>query len=428
MSSPLPEVLADEQLHRRLRQACALCGQRLIGMAKVKSHWQATHPQAWKLVQHRALGEMQSLKATFAAPCQYCGSRARNSSQHSRQCHVLFQLCAIREVYRAKQIDAVLSESTQIIRRQDKCNPAYLRFEPADTPIGKALRAAMTKPDTCIEAPHEAMAPSRPAETAALRLATTATRATTAPSGDAMAWTLSVALANPNVLCYANSSMLALLHVGEMTGMQDPNLDRLRQELRQASASNSSPMLSSLWSFARCMADRRTLRSLPFMFSLYLAYVVSGSLVLMGMVVCELPTKARCSTFSSRPCPAPYKTLVEAWTFQQHVYALSGEWDRVPVVLGRYARGRKNQARVIFDGDLQLPVCGHGSDLRQARYRVAAALVHLGDEPSHGHYRALLRYRNKWFYTEDGIASCETQLQGVHACNVYLLWLVKQGL
>ena len=126
--------------------------------------------------------------------------------------------------------------------------------------------------------------------------------------------------------------------------------------------------------------------------------------------------------------PCSLQDLVEAWTFQHHVYALSGEWDRVPVVLGRYARDRKNQARVLFDGDVQLPVFGHGCVLRQARYRVEAALVHLGDEPSSGHYRAILRHQGKWYYTDEGTCSCETELQGVHACNVYLLWLVKQGL
>ena len=434
MSSPLPEALADEHLHRRLGQACALCGQRLIGMAKVKSHWQATHPKAWKLAQHRAMGEMQSLKATFTVPCRYCGSHARSSSQHSKQCHVLFQLCAIREVFRAKQIDAVLSESTQVIRRQDKYNPEYLRCEPANTPIGKALRAAIAEPDTCSKAPHAAMAPSRPTETAALRLATTSTRATTAPSGDAMAWTLSAVLSNPNVLCYVNSSMLALLHVGEVTGMQDPNLDRLRHELLQMSASNSSPLLSSLRSFGSIARgwrfNGRQEDAAEFTLHVLTALGLRG--LWQSRVDDEggvrVTDRGTMLYFQLPSVSCTLQDLVEAWTFQQHVYALSGEWDRVPVVLGRYARGRKNQARVIFDGDLQLPVFGHGSDLRQARYRVAAALVHLGDEPNHGHYRALLRYRNRWYYTDDGIASCETQLQGVHACNVYLLWLVKQGL
>ena len=90
--------------------------------------------------------------------------------------------------------------------------------------------------------------------------------------------------------------------------------------------------------------------------------------------------------------------------------------------------GRKNQACVVFDGDLQLPVFGHGRNLRQARYRVESAVVHLGNEPERGHYRALLRHDGQWYYSDDGVPSVETQLQREHACNVYLLWLVKQGL
>ena len=50
--------------------------------------------------------------------------------------------------------------------------------------------------------------------------------------------------------------------------------------------------------------------------------------------------------------------LIEAWTFQHHVFGLTGEWPRIPVVLGRYAGRSKNQARVLFDGDVLLPVLG----------------------------------------------------------------------
>ena len=48
--------------------------------------------------------------------------------------------------------------------------------------------------------------------------------------------------------------------------------------------------------------------------------------------------------------PSTLQDLIEAWTFQHHIYGLTGEWPRVPVVLGRYTGRAKNQARVLFDG------------------------------------------------------------------------------
>ena len=429
MSAPMPEVLADSNLHHRLRQACVLCGQRLVGMARVKAHWQATRPMAWRIVQHRTPGEMQSLKSTFTVPCKYCGSRARNSSQRSSQCHVLFQLCAAREIFRRQRLEAALSESTAPVRRQDKDQPEYKRFEPANSPIGKALRASAAghsgEPgrDFCA-----LPVPARPASTAALRLATPSTSTTTTLTVDSTAWTLSTIFVNPNVLCYANSSTLALLHIGMCIGAQDPRLDRLRQEILQARAVDSRVQLRRLHSFGELAHgwrfSGRQEGAAEFTLHVLIAMGLRGLWQSRfdgdgGVRVTDQGTMLYLQLPSAS---GSLQDLIEAWTFQQHVYALSGEWDRVPVVLGRYAWDRKNQARVL------LPVFGHGCVLRQARYRVEAALVHLGDEPSSGHYRAILRHQGRWYYTDDGICSCEIEFEEVHACNVYLLWLVKRGL
>ena len=133
--------------------------------------------------------------------------------------------------------------------------------------------------------------------------------------------------------------------------------------------------------------------------------------------------------FLSMPtAPSTLQDLIEAWTFQRHVYGLTGEWPRVPVVLGRYAGRAKNQARVAFDGDVMLPVFGEGRLLRQARYQVLAALVHLGERPTSGHYRSLLRDGDAWYYSDDATPCTRTSLTREHACNVYLLWLVKRGM
>ena len=435
MTSPLPQALEDVSLHRRLHQACALCSQRLVGMSRIKTHWKASHPLTWQLICHQVPGAMRSLKAAFSSPCRFCGSKARNPDQHCLQCPVVFQVCAVREVCRAQRLSEAMNESTGILARQDKANPAYLAHGIADSPIGRALCRSSSSSKTALGvAPTPTDSTQRPAETSTLRLATLATRQRSAPDADALSWTQRTILLNPGVLCYANSSILALMHVGERIGVQDPRLDCLRRDLLQAQQRGRGVNLCSLsgfealargWRFRGRQEDAAefthhilTALGLRVLWQSRLEEV-EGVRVTDGgsMLFLQVP-------FSS----CSLQELIEAWTFQNHVYALTGEWDKLPVVLGRYTRGRKNQARVVFDGDLQLPVFGNGRDLRQARYRVESALVHLGNEPECGHYRALLRGDGQWFYTDDGVPSTSIHLQREHACNVYLLWLVKQGL
>ena len=99
----------------------------------------------------------------------------------------------------------------------------------------------------------------------------------------------------------------------------------------------------------------------------------------------------------------------------------------MPVVLGRYSGRAKNQARIYFDGDVLVPVLGEGRAMRQARYQVTSALIHIGNQPTSGHYRALLRSGDGWLSSDDAVPCARTGLSSEHACNAYLLWLVNIG-
>ena len=341
MTSATPQVLENAPLHWRLRQACALCGQRLVGMSRIKTHWQASHPKAWKLVCQRTPGEMRSLKAAFTSPCRFCGSRARSSDKHCMQCPVVFQLCAVREVCRAQRLQDAMNESSGILACQDKANPAYLDQGIATTPIGRALRAAASG---SVRTPSVELdqndSTQRPADTKTLRLATPATRQRSAPEFNTQSWTRAILL-NPGVICYVNSSVLAMLHVGMRIGVQDPRLDGLRRDILHAQQGGQGVNLRVLsgfgvlargWRFRDRQEDAAE-------FTRHILTVL-GLRVLWQSRLEEAEgvriTDGGALLFLQVPfSPCSLQDLIEAWTFQDHVYALTGEWDRLPVVLGR---------------------------------------------------------------------------------------------
>ena len=75
-----------------LKSRCALCGQVLLSGARVKPHWRRSRAQAWAQVSADALCTCKSLASVIRKPCQFCGSKAKNSMAHSGQCSALFQV------------------------------------------------------------------------------------------------------------------------------------------------------------------------------------------------------------------------------------------------------------------------------------------------------------------------------------------------
>ena len=83
MDAPILSVLQDTVLHRRLRSGCAICRQRLVGINRVKTHWQLSHKAAWDKISGTIRGNLRSLSSVFRSPCQFCGSRAKDASAHA---------------------------------------------------------------------------------------------------------------------------------------------------------------------------------------------------------------------------------------------------------------------------------------------------------------------------------------------------------
>ena len=118
---------------------CMLCGQRLLQSSRVKSHWQASHERAWKLCHRHVHSEAQSLKSLFTSPCQYCGSRAKDSRLHSTQCPVMFQVLALRW-FRSQKLDdwSLLKGCKSADVKDPRKEAAYKSFK-------SPMQAALTK-------------------------------------------------------------------------------------------------------------------------------------------------------------------------------------------------------------------------------------------------------------------------------------------
>ena len=199
LTQPLREVIVDTANMDALRRACSICGQRLINMQRIKTHWQHTHKDAWECVRAEVLGEMSSLQSILRKARQFCGSWAADLSAHSRQCSVLFQLLATRLLHRRGRLTTARQRAAGAMPRQDKSKPACAGYTVESSPIGKALGLSGSRKAGRADLGGDPMPLS--------------SGPSIAGSGEQRRlWTLNLVLTNPGNHCYANASILALCH------------------------------------------------------------------------------------------------------------------------------------------------------------------------------------------------------------------------
>ena len=107
---------------------CLLCGQRLKQATRMKAHWQSSHQGIWERVRHHALSEAQSLSAIMRTPCVYCGSKAKNSKEHAKQCPMLFQALSVKQIRREGASPLQGADSKPMAPRKTEAAPKYKAF------------------------------------------------------------------------------------------------------------------------------------------------------------------------------------------------------------------------------------------------------------------------------------------------------------
>ena len=82
--------------------------------------------------------------------------------------------------------------------------------------------------------------------------------------------------------------------------------------------------------------------------------------------------------------------------------------------------------RVRFHQTLNLPVFENGVQCKWEPYHVVAGLIHYGDSPHSGHYRAILRVQTSWWITDDGTPAVPCEPDDSLRRGLYVVWL-KRG-
>ena len=132
LDAPILDVLADSRLLHRARRTCLLCGQRLIGVTRMRTHWRASHAVAWSLTESYTPGAC----AVYQLPFRQ--HRAKSAEARSKQCYVTFQILAVRQLHQLGRLSEMQQTTDAVKKRQNKANPAYASFDVKSTPIGRA--------------------------------------------------------------------------------------------------------------------------------------------------------------------------------------------------------------------------------------------------------------------------------------------------
>ena len=85
-------VLHISERHRYM-QRCLLCGQWVASPAVMKTHYEGSHPHAFKLSSKAT--QLCSSFSSAGSPCIYCGTHTKQPRHHKQQCSVLWQFCLL---------------------------------------------------------------------------------------------------------------------------------------------------------------------------------------------------------------------------------------------------------------------------------------------------------------------------------------------
>ena len=212
---------------------CAiLCGQRLQQVSRTKAHWRSSHPAVWTQVHAHAASETQSLSAIMRRPCVLCGSQAKNTKLHAKQCPVLFQIVSLRWMHKAGIPLELDADHKPQASRKFEAEPQYKSFV---SPVLSALtqggargrhktvtmdtnqQAALKVDEQRIQNTNHCRNDTGTCQWLAQfdsssghSLNKTHTRQ---EANAEMAWYFRLRLTNPHSLCYVNAAILALLHL-----------------------------------------------------------------------------------------------------------------------------------------------------------------------------------------------------------------------
>ncbi|CAE7413734.1 unnamed protein product, partial [Symbiodinium microadriaticum] len=423
-----------------------------------QAHWQFSHAAAWGMAHYHAESKAQSLSAIMRQPCEYCGSKAKNSKEHAKKCSMLFQALAIQHLRTMNTSLTQGDDHKPVAPRKTEAAPKYKAFvSPLETAFNKGSHR-----DTKVKwsSPTQSTASSAAPKPAALPIRTIAgmqqakehagtikqffqqrqdVGAEMRPSSTHDApWYCRLKLQNAGAMCYLNAGLLALLHAINQTA-QVPEELRFIQKLGNNAAErgialslsrmNGIRKLAPNWVFSTEQKDAAEL--LHEMFSRMRDLQVIWDTRAATVEGVRLRTQGTLPI----PVPMPYtrdsvslQEILTAWSCAgDEATALVASAELVCVQLGRYHPQGKSFGIVDMPEALQLPVFQDDSSIQWINYTITGAIIHLGRSPTTGHYRALLKVRHSWWLTDDNREAEGINLHDGHHRNVYLIFMRRSG-
>ena len=381
---------------------CMLCGQRMLDIRRVKTHWQAVRKDEWSRHSSSAKQLCGTLSKAVRRPCQFCQSGAKDSNAHAAQCPLLFHAMLIH-CLRAQSIhQATPSQLRAVLPRRSEQVAQYKSFQLSSTPLGLAFRkgasASSKQPSSAAPTQEsvEKRTVSNGAQTQQSKLGMFF-RSARGHSGGVNAgygiWTLGLRLRNPHSLCYLNAGVLSLVHFLEVTGLSD--YAALVQVCRQAQGADRELCLSQQlvvrsmfagWRFSSVQRDCAELltQALAQRQGLWSEWELRDMLQEVretgaSPIILPLPDSGELTL----------QALVDQWCSSGGDRSLTSS-KPVMVQFGRSTEHGKNHPSISFDGSVHFPV-RRDAGVETCVFDVLSGVVHIGQRVTSGHYRAILK-------------------------------------
>ena len=453
-ATPLRELHLHSQVWRSHASQCWLCGQRLVQASRIKTHWQSSHQDVWHRCRLHATTEAASLSSLFSRPCAFCKSNARDAKLHARQCPVMFQILSLRWLHAQASLTELDPGHKPKAHKQKAAPPAYKSFaSPLTTAFAKGSSGRQTpqalNPSATMAAQadvhslqHAALPPIRKVKdflkvrTGSIKDYMLQTHAPAASSTSSTQATLScrIQLRNPHNLCYANASILMLLHCVELIALKVPTMNFLIKLGTLATSRGREMLLAQMhqfrqlspqWEFNNEQKDASEYLHTLFHHTDDLQVVWDSRVIHAG-----IPRIALQGTHPvAMPLPLqdnrriPLLEVVEQWHIQQESAAFVHAYPVICIQLNRYIANRKDNRIVEIPDRVRLPFHTNENQVEWREYWIGGAILHLGSTPHRGHYRALLRVGASWCLTDDGKPAEPITLHDGHRRNVYMIMM-----